>query len=396
MKMGPGFLIAAAFIGPGTVTTATMAGAQFGYALLWAVIFSVLATIILQEMAARLGVITHKGLAELLNQQFQSPLLKWFVIGLIVAAIGIGNAAYEAGNLTGAAMGLHNLLGGELPLWSLALGAIAALTLANGNTKSLQTVLTILVMLMSLVFIVTFVIADVDYAELFGGMFVPQLPDASILTTIALIGTTVVPYNLFLHASLAAKHKTDSSPHDRLKHIQKDSALAISIGGLVTLAIVSTSAATWFGSSVAPQMDSIAEQLRPLLGDYAPAFFALGLFCAGLTSAITAPLATSYALCGALGKPTDPDSKLFKFIWLSVILFGSALCFLAIKPISIILLAQAANGLLLPLIAVCLLWFCNQANLLGQFRNKLWHNVLGTTVVLTVSGLGFFKLISLF
>ncbi|MEN8822907.1 MAG: divalent metal cation transporter, partial [Glaciecola sp.] len=101
-----GLLVTAAFIGPGTVTTATLAGAQFGYGLLWALVFSIVATIIIQDMASRVGIVAQMGLSEALHKTISQPLLKLFMILLVVSAIGIGNAAYEAGNITGAAIGL--------------------------------------------------------------------------------------------------------------------------------------------------------------------------------------------------------------------------------------------------------------------------------------------------
>ena len=106
-NIGPGTLVAAAFIGPGTVTVCTKAGAQFGYALLWAMVISIIATIVLQEMSARVGIITQKGLAEIIKAQISQPVLQKVVIGLILGAIVIGNAAYEAGNISGAALGME-------------------------------------------------------------------------------------------------------------------------------------------------------------------------------------------------------------------------------------------------------------------------------------------------
>ena len=104
-----GYIIAAAFIGPGTVTTASLAGAQFGFHLVWALVFSVLATIVLQDMAVRLGFATGKGMSEALHHQFRLPWIKYPLVLLVVGAIGVGNAAYESGNLTGAALGLNNM-----------------------------------------------------------------------------------------------------------------------------------------------------------------------------------------------------------------------------------------------------------------------------------------------
>lgn len=393
---GPGFLIAAAFIGPGTVTTATLAGANFGHALLWAVLFSVIATLVLQEMSARLGVATGTGLAECLNNQIGAHWSKFVVIALIIIAIGIGNAAYEAGNITGAAIGLKNLLGGDLRYWALMLGFLATVILAIGNFTIVQTILSCLVLLMSAVFVSTLFVADVSLNDVLQGLFIPSFDAASATTVIALIGTTVVPYNLFLHASLAANYKPNLTKEMRLQQLREDSRIAIGIGGLITLAIVSTAAATWFSYNLAPDINSLSQQLTPILGKYAPLFFAVGLFSAGLTSAITAPLATSYAICGAMGWDTDLKSKRFRGIWLAIIFTGTALCFLDIKPLTAILLAQAANGLLLPLIAICLLWFSNKQDLMQTWQNSQWQNILGGAVIILVSGLGLYKVYSLF
>lgn len=393
---GPGFLIAAAFIGPGTVTTATLAGANFGYTLLWAVLFSVIATMVLQEMSVRLGVVSGTGLAECLNKQLDTHWSRFLVIALIIAAIGIGNAAYEAGNITGAAIGLKNLIGGELRYWALLIGGLSAVLLAIGHFGAIQSVLFGLVVLMSMVFISTLFVADINFTELAKGLFMPSIDKASITTIIALIGTTVVPYNLFLHASLAANYKPNLSKGVRLQQLRKDSRLAITIGGLITLAIVATAAATWFSHKVTPDIHNIADQLRPILGDYAPLFFASGLFSAGLTSAITAPLATSYAICGALGWDTDLKSNKFRAIWITITIIGTALCFLDLKPLAAILLAQAANGLLLPLVAICLLWFANKQNFMQSWRNSRWQNLLAGFVILLVCGLGLYKVFNLF
>jgi len=129
-KIGPGALVTAAFIGPGTITTCTLAGASFGYALLWGMVFSVAATIILQEMAARLGIISHNGLGEALRTHFSKPASKLFTAILVISAITIGNAAFQTGNLLGASLGLETLFGSGAPSASgsaaIAAGAAAA------------------------------------------------------------------------------------------------------------------------------------------------------------------------------------------------------------------------------------------------------------------------------
>ena len=215
-NLGPGILVSAAFIGPGTVTVCSIAGVNFGYALLWALFVSIIACIILQEMSARLGLISGKGLSECIRDEIKSPVFRILALILIFSAIVIGNAAYEAGNITGAVLGLEgvffsgalNLGGLSINLWSVLIGLIAFILLAMGSYKRLEKIFIGLVGLMSVAFIVTAFLTRPDLSEIFKG-FIPGTFNAGLLTIIALVGTTIVPYNLFLHASLVSEKWTE-------------------------------------------------------------------------------------------------------------------------------------------------------------------------------------------
>lgn len=391
-----GYIIAAAFIGPGTVTTASLAGANFGFHLVWALLFSIFATIVLQDMAARLGVATGKGLASAMKDMVSTPWLKMLFIALIVSAIGIGNAAYESGNLTGAAIGLDAFWQIGTGTWALILGALAIGLLWTGSYSWIENVLVYLVFIMAGVFFVTLVVAKPDISLMFGQLLQPRLAADSITTILALIGTTIVPYNLFLHASLVAKSSKDTEKKSAIKACRKQSATAISMGGLITLVVMATAMMAFFNQAATMDASNMGEQLKPVLGDKAQWFFALGLFAAGLTSAITAPLAAAYAVCGALGLSDDMKSKGFRAVWLAIIICGVAVAALGFKPLPAILFAQATNGLLLPIIAIFLLVVMNKSSALGEFKNTLWSNLAGVLVVSVVIGLGLYKLTSLF
>lgn len=395
-KFGPALLVTAAFIGPGTVTTATLAGGNYGFALIWALVFSVIATFVLQEMASRLGIVTGRGLAEAIRDQF-SGVYQIAAVCLVVSAIGIGNAAYQAGNLTGAALGLATLSNIDLALWVWALGLGSSLLLITGRYKLIERALISLVMVMSLVFVSTMFIAGPNLGDMFSGAVSFSIPSGSTLMVIALVGTTVVPYNLFLHASIVAKTSDSTqSTQQAIANNRVDTGLSIGLGGLVTLAILSCAATAFFATQTQVDGSNIATQLKPLLGDYANIFFACGLFAAGLTSAITAPLAAAYAVTGALGWPNSLDNKRFKIVWIVVMLAGVLFASMEIKPLAAILFAQATNGLLLPVIAIFLIWTLNNASLMGQHKNGVVSNVIGGAIVVFVSALGLYKLISLF
>lgn len=394
-RLGPGLLVAAAFIGPGTVTTASVVGASTGYVLLWALVFSIVATVVLQEMSARLGVVSREGLGEALRTTFANPVFKVVAVVLVVAAITFGNAAFETGNILGAALGLQVMVGLPTAVWAVVIGTCAFALLATGAYRVVERALVALVVLMSVVFLVTAVMVRPSVGEFLSGVFAPSIPPGALLTVIALIGTTVVPYNLFLHASSVQEKWPESVPTGRaLAESRTDTVLAITLGGLITLAIVSTAAAAFFGTGAEIESaGQMAEQLEPLLGAGAKYFFAAGLLAAGLTSAITAPLAAAYATSGALGWRRDLGSRPFQAVWAAIIVFGTVFAVIGTSPVAAIVFAQAANGLLLPVVAVFLLIVMNRSDLLGEFRNGPVANVLGVAVVLVVTGFGVFQIL---
>lgn len=388
-RPGPGALVTAAFIGPGTITTCSLAGAQFGYALLWGLTFSVVATIILQEMSARLGIITRYGLGEALRTQFSTPAARIVTAVLVVSAITIGNAAFQTGNILGASIGIHALFGDEiLPLrfWVALTATAAFLLLMAGSYKLIERVLIGLVILMSLTFLTTAVIISPHLTEIFKGMFVPSLPTGSILTLVGLIGTTVVPYNLFLHASAVQERWKDASG---LGEARTDISVSVILGGLISMAIVVTSAVAFFGTgNTITDASGFAVQLEPLLGQWARYVISIGLFAAGISSAITAPLAAAYATTGILGWKRDMSSWRFRMVWMFILLTGTLFSMLGFRPLEAILFAQAANGILLPVIAIYLLSVMNSRKIMGDNKNTRLSNIAGVIVVLVALGLG--------
>jgi manganese transport protein len=394
-NLGPGLLVAAAFIGPGTVTTATVTGGSTGYALLWAVVVAIFATIVLQEMSARLGVVSREGLGEALRTTFENPVFKVLAVLLVVAAITVGNAAYEGGNITGAAIAVETV-GGSADMWALVVGVLSFALLASGAYKLIERVLVALVIVMSIVFLVTAIMVRPDLGDIAAGIFVPDIPPGELLTVTALVGTTVVPYNLFLHASSVQEKWSENVPTGQaLAESRTDTTLSIMVGGLITMAIVATAAAAFFRSGTeVTSAAQMAEQLEPVLGgSTAKYFFAVGLLAAGLTSAITAPLAAAYATSGALGWGRDLTSWKFRSVWAIILVVGTAYAYFGTNPVSLIVFAQVANGILLPAVAIFLLVVMNRSNLLGQYTNSPVTNTLGGLVVLLATGLGIYSIL---
>lgn len=391
-NLGPGTLVAAAFIGPGTVTVCSAAGINFGFSLLWAMLLAIVATIVLQEMAARLGIITQLGLSDVIKKNIQSKNLRTTVLIITLLAIVVGNAAYEGGNIGGASLGLEAMLG--QPAWGyypLIAGVIVFFLLYLGSYKVLERSLIALVILMSLSFLMAAIITKPNLGELFKGIFTPTLPTGSLLTVIGLIGTTVVPYNLFLHASLVKERWKDANG---LTSARVDTFVSITLGGLVSMAII-VAAASANSGSLANVLD-LAKTLEPVYGSMARYFLGVGMFAAGITSAITAPLAAAYVANGCFGWQAGLKDWRFRLVWMFIVFLGVFLLTLDIKPIEVIQLAQIANGLLLPLISVLLLWMVNKAKVMGTFKNNLFQNVLAGLIIIITIFLGLRSIIKVF
>lgn len=395
-RFGPGLLVTAAFIGPGTVATASRAGAEFGFALLWALLFAVFATLVLQEMAARLGLVTRLGLAEAMRQSIQTAWLRQSALLLVLTAIVFGNTAYQTGNLLGAGMGIEVLTGVSSSVGAVALGLSVAVVLALGrNHKRLQATLIGIVLAMSVAFLATAAVTKPDVGQIGRGLLQVSLPTDSLLTVLALIGTTVVPYNLFLHASTVQQRWPSSDEiGPSIREARIDAALAITLGGLVTMAIVATAASAFFARGTVPDSaGALAEQLEPLFGSAGKYLFAFGLAAAGITSAITAPLAAGYAAAGTFPGASPRTAKATA---VAVALIGSLLVLVFGKsPQATIVAAQAANGLFLPFVAVFLLLVMNRSSLLGRHCNNWAWNIAGGLVVIVACALGVKSLVML-
>ena len=382
--IGPGVLIAAAFIGPGTVTLCTIAGASFGYSLIWAIVLSTFATIVLQEMSLRIGLVTRMNLAEVIRTSIKSVLLNRLIILLIISSIIIGNTAYEAGNITGASLGISAIINYEsinyIPVF---IGLIAFVILYQGDYKILERSLVLLVIIMSVSFFITAIMTKPDITNLLNGIFKPKVNSSNLIVVLGLIGTTVVPYNIFLHSSLVSE-KWNSI--DKLKVARIESFISILLGGLVSLSIIIT-AASVSNQNVTGVID-LAKGLEPLYGKFAIYFLGLGLFASGITSSITAPLAAAYVAKSCFGWNNSLKSNRFRLVWIFILITGVIVSMININPIEIIKFAQFSNSLLLPIIAIILL--------INPKYNYKYQNIFGFFIVIISLILGIKGLIFLF
>jgi len=366
-------VISAAFIGPGTVTTCAMAGSTFDLQLLWALTFSTFGTILLQEAAARLTLASGLSLGEVIARSYGEKA-RW-ISGLLFGAVALGCAAYQAGNILGAVSGLTLLTGAPGSILTVAVGAVCILLLWQGSTRLIANFLGLVVFVMGVAFAYVALNSGQSAGAFGAALITPSLPPNSMVLVIGLIGTTIVPYNLFLGSGIGR----DQS----LGEMRWGIGLAVLIGGLISMTILV--AGTLITGDFSFQ--TVAQTLSARLGTWAGALFAFGLFAAGFTSALTAPLAAAVTAQSLLG--WSPTSTPYRLVWLVVMGLGLTFGLLGVRPVPVIIAAQAANGLLLPIVTVFLFRAVNNKQLLDErYRNSLWQNVAMLLVVGVTAFLG--------
>lgn len=382
MKAGTSSLVVAAFVGPGTVLTCATAGAQYGYALGWVLVFSVAAVFALQSLTAGTGILAGKGLGEALREAAATPARRGGLYGLVVLGLWVGCAAFETGNLLGAATGLQAVLGPALDVrWLVAGMGLAAGLLLHLDLRRLTQALAALVAGMGALFVATLAVVPVDWPAALAGLLRPALPPGSLVTVVALMGTTIVTYNLFLHASAARRYWAGEPPATAWRRELRGMAFFLPLGGLISVAILLVGAGVE-GRAVT-SVGHLTDLLEPVAGAAGRYLFGLGLLAAGLTSAVTAPLAAAAGIGELFGWAEDDPRR--RRVWGSVLLIGLFFGLTAWSPLRVIIAAQAANGLLLPGIAAFVLYVTARQKHVPLSRGYL---AAGLVVTLICAGLG--------
>ncbi len=340
-------------------------------------------------MVARLALVTNEGLGEAIRDIFNHKLLKLITVWFSMIAVAVGCAAYISGDLLGTSLGASYLLGIPENYIAPVIGIVILLIGLSGSYDLIEKVMTVLVLIMGVIFITTVIVIQPDFGAVLKGAFIPSIPNGSLLTIIALIGTTVVPYNFFIHAS--SIHERFNGIKD-LRIVRIDTIVAIGLGGLISAAILITAGTLIHGKEVTSLVE-LSEPLKPVLGDFAPIFMSVGLFSAGLSSAIASPMGAAATISSCLRWEGGVKSKKYRLVFAIVIFIGIITSSLGFEPLEVLLIAQALNGIILPLIAILIFVILNKKNMMGKFANGIVLNIIGIFVVLVVSFLGVYSLI---
>ena len=360
-------VISAAFIGPGSVTTGASAGSLFQLNLLWAVTFATLGCIFIQEISARLTIVSGITMGQALTRKYGHQKSAWLKYALGIPVI-IGCAAYQAGNILGAVSGLNLMTGMSLKILTLVVTILVGIILWTDKREIIFWLLAALVGLMGIAFLVLAADTHFTFQEYLKYSLIPRLPAGSELLTLGLVGTTIVPYNVFLGSGIS---KGQTVPLMRL-----GLTISVVMGGLITAAILIA------GTTVKSftNFNELADALVANSGAIGGWTLGVGLFAAGFASSITSPYAASVIASSVF----DWKTRWQKVSWMAVLLTGFAFGMSGIKPVPVIVAVQALNGLILPLITAYLILLINDPDIIPpEHQHSLTYNII---LLLTFGG----------
>ena len=377
--IGPGIITASVDNDASGITTYSVAGASFGYALLWTLIPITLILILVQEMSARMGVVTGKGLADLIRENFGVKVTFFIMIGLLIANIATTVAEYAGIAAAGEIFGINKLI--LVPICAIVIFFLVI----KANYKTLEKVFLVMC-LFYVAYIFSGFMAKPDWGQVMTQFITPSFSFGSpyIIMLIAIIGTTVTPWmQFYLQSSIAEK----GIKIEEYKYCKIDVITGCLITDIISFFIIVATAATLFTAGI--QIESAADAalaLQPLAGQYAAALFAFGLFVAGVFGAFILPLSTSFYVCEGMGFESGVNKK-FKeapqfYILLGILILIPALVIMLPNTplIKIMIASQVINGILLPFVLITMLLLINNKKVMGNYVNSKWYNFIAWSV----------------
>ena len=383
--LGPGIIAANAGNDAGGIATYSSAGAAYGYSLLWTFIPMTISLIVVQEMCMRMGIVTGQGLADLIREQFGVRWTAFVMLALLIANTGVIISEFVGIGQASELLGVSRFV--TIPIS----GAIIWWLVVKGSPKRVERVF----LIMSLVFftyIISAFVSKPDWSAVATGFVRPTFSTDTgyLFTVMALIGTTIAPF-MQIYVQSAAVEK--GMGRSELTVARADVIIGMTFADIIGAFIVICTAATLFSLGI-NKIDSAAtaaEALVPVAGVYAKYLFAIGLFGASMLAMAVVPLATAYSLSEALGfekglSRSFREAPIFLGIFTALVLIGGIVAMIpGIPPITLLLVAQCVNGILLPVLLLAIVKLANNREIMGEYRNSFLFNILayGTTAIVS-------------
>jgi manganese transport protein len=386
---GPAYLVSVGYMDPGNWATDLEGGSKFGYTLIWVLLASNIAAIVLQTLAARLGIATGRDLAQSCRDNYPRPVnyVLW-----VLAEIGI--VACDLAEVVGGAIGINLLFGIPL-LWGVIItgfDALLFLAIQNLGVRKFESFILSLITVIGLCFVVEIYWSNPHWAGVVSG-FVPRIPEGALYIIIGIIGATVMPHNLYLHSALVQTRAYDTSSEGKRQACRfnlLDSAVALNVAFFINAAILVVSAAVFYSKGVAvTELQQAHSLLSPMLGTtLAGIVFAIGLICSGQASTITGTLAGQIVMEGFLHFKIRPFLRRLVTRLLAVVPAVLTILFAgASGSYKLLILSQVVLSLQLSFAMIPLIHFTNDKRIMGEFASGLGLKILGWAVALGIVGL---------
>jgi len=384
--LGPGIITGSVDNDAGGITTYSVAGAVYGYNLLWTLIPSFIVLVVIQEMNARMGIVTGKGLADLIRENAGVKITFFIFIGLLLA--DIGNTTTEFAGVAGSmeVFGVSKYI--SVPI----VGFMIWFLVVKGTYKIAERIF-LLFSISLLMYVVSALMGKPHWGEIGHAIIKPDLPlNAQSLTIIiGIIGTTIAPWmQFYMQSSVIEKGLTMKNYKYTLIDIVVGCVATVVVAFFIIIACASTLHEN--GIQINEAKDA-ALALEPLAGELASELFAFGLFIASIFSATILPLATAFYVCEAFGFEAGIDKKWdeareFYVLYTGILILAAAIILIPNAPlIAISLWSQVINGMLLPVVLVCMILLVNNKKIMGKHVNKLANNVVGWSAIAVLIGL---------
>ena len=374
--LGPGFLVTVGFIDPGNWATNIAGGSQFDYTLLWVITLSTLMLILLQHMAAHLGIVTGECLAEACKRWFPVKLNLWVGGSIMLACVATALAEF-----LGAAYGCLLLFGWPLWISGIVSGTAVLALVAVQKYEQIEHLIIAFVSVIGFCYLFELWIVKPDWALAARCAFVPDISSKTIFIAMGMLGAVVMPHNLYLHSEVIQKRNWVATDPVRKRQLLRyeflDTLLAMGAGWLINCAMVVVAAAVFFRHGVVvTDLIQASQTLQPLAGDLARTLFAIALLCAGISSSITACLAGGTVFTGFLGKEIDPQKTWFRGGVLLTAVPAIVILILQRNPFTTLIWSQVVLSIQLPLTVIPLIWLTRSRKVMGAYANGRTENTL--------------------
>ncbi len=392
--LGPGFIVTVGFIDPGNWATNIEGGSKFGYQLLWVITLSTIMLIVIQHMAAKLGIATGKSLAVNIRENFSTPISYFLGITIVLACI-----ATDVAELIGGAIGFNLLF--HFPLW---LGALVTVLLevfliVSQRYHRLEAIIIGFLTIIAACYIIEILIIKPDWASVAPSIIIPKIDRASIYIAMGILGAVVMPHNIFLHSNVIHSRKWGISENEKIsliKYEKLDTLFAMIMGWVVNSAMIIVAATVFFKNNVlVDSIEQASATLKPLAGSLAGLLFAIALVFAGVGSSITSSMAEVNVITGFLGKPEDPRTLLYKLSVFITAIPSFLIIIFSMDTFRILVFSQVVLSIQLPFTLVPLIMLCRSKKLMKNFRSSHKEFIAAFIISAVVISLNLYLLYSL-